>query len=260
MTTHRPRPITLIILDGWGYREDTEANAIAAANKPNWDHLWKTCPHTLLSGSGPCVGLPAGQMGNSEVGHLNMGAGRIVYQDFSRIDLAIQDGDFFKNQTLLNALQQAKSNKKAVHIMGLLSPGGVHSHEQHIYALLKLAAAQQTTDVYLHVFLDGRDTPPRSAMASIESLDTLCKSLSCGQIVSIVGRYYAMDRDNRWDRIQKAYDLLVQGKSNYQADTAREGLLLAYERGENDEFVMPTSIILKILRQFLLMMVTASSS
>jgi 2,3-bisphosphoglycerate-independent phosphoglycerate mutase len=242
MTTHRPHPITLIILDGWGYREDTEANAIAAANKPNWDHLWKTCPHTLLSGSGPCVGLPAGQMGNSEVGHLNMGAGRIVYQDFSRIDLAIQDGDFFKNQTLLNALQQAKSNKKAVHIMGLLSPGGVHSHEQHIYALLKLAAAQQTTDVYLHVFLDGRDTPPRSAMASIESLDTLCKSLSCGQIVSIVGRYYAMDRDNRWDRIQKAYDLLVQGKSNYQADTAREGLLLAYERGENDEFVMPTSI------------------
>ena len=242
MNNHRPRPITLIILDGWGYREDPEANAIAAAHKPNWDHLWKTCPHTLLSGSGRCVGLPEGQMGNSEVGHLNMGAGRIVYQDFSRIDLAIEQGDFFQNTVLIQALDLAKNNNKALHIMGLLSPGGVHSHEKHIHAILKLAAKKQVSDVYIHAFLDGRDTPPRSAETSLTSLNALCESLGCGQIISLIGRYYAMDRDNRWDRIQQAYDLLVSGKADYHATNAKEGLRLAYERGETDEFVKPTSI------------------
>jgi 2,3-bisphosphoglycerate-independent phosphoglycerate mutase len=242
MNNHRPRPITLVILDGWGYREDPEANAILAAHKPNWDRLWQSYPHTILSGSGQCVGLPEGQMGNSEVGHLNMGAGRIVYQDFSRIDLAIQQGDFFQNAVLIQALNQAKKNNKAVHIMGLLSPGGVHSHEQHIHAMVKLAAKQQVQHVYIHAFLDGRDTPPQSATTSLESLMKLCESLHCGQIASLVGRYYAMDRDNRWDRIQLAYDLLVMGRSEYQAETATEGLALAYARGETDEFVKPTCI------------------
>jgi 2,3-bisphosphoglycerate-independent phosphoglycerate mutase len=242
MKNHRPRPITLVILDGWGYREEPEANAIAAAHKPNWDHLWKTCPHTLLSGSGRCVGLPDGQMGNSEVGHLNMGAGRIVYQDFSRIDLAIEQGDFFRNKILIEALTLAKKNNKAVHLMGLLSPGGVHSHEKHIHAMLKLAAEQNVSNVYIHAFLDGRDTPPKSAESSLASLNALCESLHCGKIVSLIGRYYAMDRDNRWDRIEKAYDLLVLGKAEYHAANAKEGLLNAYERGETDEFVKPTSI------------------
>ena len=235
-------PLTLIILDGWGYREDTKDNAIAAAHKPTWDRIWSTYPHTLLSGSGRCVGLPEGQMGNSEVGHLNMGAGRIVYQDFTRIDLAIQEGAFFKNTTLINALDLAKKNKKAVHVLGLLSPGGVHSHERHLHALIELAARQQITDLNIHAFLDGRDTPPLSAMPSITALDTLCQRLHCGRIASLIGRYYAMDRDKRWDRIQQAYDLLVLGKADYHAAAPAEALQLAYTRGETDEFVKATSI------------------
>lgn len=243
MTNNLPHPIVLIILDGWGHRETIEANAIAAAHKPNWDHLWKTYPHCLISGSGRCVGLPEGQMGNSEVGHLNMGAGRIVYQDFTRIDAAIENGEFFTNKILVDALAQAKKTEKSVHIMGLLSPGGVHSHERHFFATLTLAANMQlSAPVYLHPFLDGRDTPPRSALASLQKLDDLCKKTRCGKIASLIGRYYAMDRDNRWERIQKAYDLLVEGKANYHAPDAVQGLELAYARGENDEFVQATAI------------------
>ena len=242
MKNKPPRPLTLIILDGWGYREETETNAIAAAHKPNWDALWKNHPHTLISGSGHCVGLPDGQMGNSEVGHLNMGAGRIVPQDLTRIDHAIDTGDFFHNKVLIDALNLAKKSSKAVHIMGLLSPGGVHSHEKHIHAIIKLAATLNVSPLYIHAFLDGRDTPPRSALASIVALDAECRALQCGQIASLIGRYYAMDRDKRWERIHKAYDLLTLGKADYHADNAEQALELAYARGENDEFVQATHI------------------
>src|SRR5579883_1245332 len=242
MNKFRPRPLALIILDGWGYRADPRDNAIAAAHKPNWEHLWTTYPHTLISGSGRCVGLPDNQMGNSEVGHLNMGAGRIVHQDLTRIDQAIEDGEFFSNPVLVEAFHHAKQNGKAVHVMGLLSPGGVHSHERHIHALVELAARLQMPALYLHAFLDGRDTPPRSALASLNALDTVCRQQQCGQIASIIGRYYAMDRDKRWDRIHQAYDLLVAGKAAYHAKNVVEGLELAYARGENDEFVQATTI------------------
>jgi 2,3-bisphosphoglycerate-independent phosphoglycerate mutase len=242
MTNTKPTPLTLIILDGWGYREQTESNAIAAAQKPVWDAIWQQYPHTTISGSGKCVGLPDGQMGNSEVGHLNMGAGRIVQQELTRIDSAIENGEFFNNQILRDALSLAQATGKKLHILGLLSPGGVHSHELHIHALLKLAATMHLSDVYLHAFLDGRDTPPQSALASLNTLEAICTQLSCGKIASLIGRYYAMDRDNRWERTQKAYDLLTQDKADYHAETAAAGLALAYARGENDEFVAPTQI------------------
>lgn len=239
---NKHHPLALIILDGWGYREDPSDNAIAAARKPNWDHLWSNYPHALLSGSGRCVGLPEGQMGNSEVGHLNMGAGRVVYQDFTRIDLAIQQGDFFQNKTLIDALNLAKKNQKAVHVLGLLSPGGVHSHEQHIHALIKLAAQHQVANIHIHAFLDGRDTPPRSARDSLSALEAICKQLGNSQITSIIGRYFAMDRDKRWERIEEAYNLLVMGIASYHAATALQALDMAYSRGENDEFVKATTI------------------
>jgi 2,3-bisphosphoglycerate-independent phosphoglycerate mutase len=237
-----PRPLALIILDGWGYRTDEEANAIAAANTPNWDNLFKRYPYTLISGSGRCVGLPDGQMGNSEVGHLNMGAGRIVNQDLTQIDEAIANGNFFKNPTLVRAIDQAIQNKKAIHVIGLLSAGGVHSHEKQIYALLDLAAKQGADKVYIHAFLDGRDTPPRSAHLSLENLIAHCEEIKCGKIVSIIGRYYAMDRDKRWDRVQQAYDLLTMGLADYHVSDALTGLQLAYGFGDSDEFIKPTSI------------------
>lgn len=234
---HRPRPFVLIILDGWGYREETEANAIAQAKKPFWDSLWKNYPHALISGCGRCVGLPAGQMGNSEVGHLNMGAGRIVYQDLTRIDLAIDNGSFFSNPVLNQAIHKAESAQKAIHILGLISPGGVHSQEKHIFALLDMINEQHNVPVYVHAFLDGRDTPPRSAENSLALL------AQHGKIASIVGRYYAMDRDKRWDRVEKAYQLLTEGKGDFSAPDAITALHQAYDRGENDEFVKPTSIL-----------------
>lgn len=237
-----PKPIVLVILDGWGHREETDANAIAAANKPNWQRFLAKGTHTLISGSGKCVGLPDGQMGNSEVGHLNMGAGRIVHQDLTRVDYAIETGEFFHNKVFLNAIETARKNKKAIHIMGLLSPGGVHSHEKHLFAFLSLLAKNKVPNVYIHAFLDGRDTPPRSALASLEMLDALCKQLKCGRTASIIGRYYAMDRDKRWARVKHAYDLIVDGKADFEAKTARLGLEAAYLRGENDEFVKATRI------------------
>jgi 2,3-bisphosphoglycerate-independent phosphoglycerate mutase len=231
-----------MILDGWGYREDPDANAIDAAHKPNWDQLWAHSPHTLLSGSGSCVGLPDGQMGNSEVGHLNMGAGRLVYQDLTRINLAINSGEFYENHTLIDAIQQARDTHRAVHVLGLLSPGGVHSHEKHIHALIELAAKQNLSHLYIHAFLDGRDTPPKSALPSLTQLEACCHQFQCGKLVSLIGRYYAMDRDQRFDRVQQAYDLLSLGKANYHARTPQEGLEQAYARGETDEFVRATSI------------------
>lgn len=236
------RPLALIILDGWGYREEIDANAIQQANKPYWDHLWATYPHTLISGCGRCVGLPDGQMGNSEVGHLNMGAGRIVHQDLTRIDLAIADGSFFENPTLTSAVDHAVKHEKAVHILGLLSPGGVHSHEEHIQAMVKLAKQRGAKNVYIHAFLDGRDTPPQSAKPSLVALEKYCHTLQCGKIVSLIGRYFAMDRDKRWERVQIAYDLLTEGNAEYHVTDAVHGLELAYARGETDEFVKATSI------------------
>lgn len=240
--TKPPHPLALIILDGWGYREETQANAIAIANTPHWDDLWQHYPHTFISASGHSVGLPDGQMGNSEVGHLTMGAGRIVHQDLTRIELAISDDSFFTNPVLTQAIDQAIKTQKAIHIVGLLSPGGVHSHEQQIQALIKLAALRHARQVYIHAFLDGRDTPPRSAELSLTTLTRYCRDLKCGEIASIIGRYYAMDRDKRWERTQEAYDLLTLGKANYQATDAITALHLAYARGENDEFVKATRI------------------
>jgi 2,3-bisphosphoglycerate-independent phosphoglycerate mutase len=235
-------PVLLLILDGFGYSEDPDCNAVALARKPNWDRLWNAYPHTLINASELFVGLPKGQMGNSEVGHLNIGAGRVIYQELTRVDVAIQDGSFDTNPAFTHAIKHAKENGTALHIMGLLSPGGVHSHEDHIHALLELAAKSGLRRIFLHAFLDGRDTPPRSAQPSLQRLQDKCAALGVGRIASIVGRYYAMDRDNRWERVQPAYDLLTQGKAEFNAATAVEGLQLAYAREENDEFVKCTAI------------------
>ncbi|OGT37371.1 MAG: phosphoglycerate mutase (2,3-diphosphoglycerate-independent) [Gammaproteobacteria bacterium RIFCSPHIGHO2_12_FULL_38_14] len=242
MPTHRPKPIALIILDGFGHRQKTKDNAIAHANTPYLNHLFATYPHMLISGSGIDVGLPDKQMGNSEVGHMNIGAGRIIYQDLTRIDAAIQDGDFVKNTILREAFSLAKAKGKAVHVMGLLSSGGVHSHERHLHALINMAAELKIDHLYIHAFLDGRDTPPQSALSSLEQLTKLCQQSNCGQIVSLIGRYYAMDRDKRFDRVKVAYDLLVDGTASYHAENAIEGLETAYTRGETDEFVKATTI------------------
>ena len=235
-------PVLLLILDGFGYNEDPDHNAIALARKPNWDRLWKAYPHALINASELSVGLPKGQMGNSEVGHLNIGAGRVIYQELTRVDVAIQDGSFNTIPAFTHAIAQAKENSSALHIMGLLSPGGVHSHENHIYALLELAARSGLRKIFLHAFLDGRDTPPRSAAQSLQRLQDKCAALGVGRIASIVGRYFAMDRDNRWERVQPAYDLLTQSKAAFSAATAVEGLQQAYARDENDEFVKATVI------------------
>lgn len=236
------KPMVLVILDGYGYREEQQDNAILNANTPVMDQLWQQQPHTLIAASGLDVGLPDGQMGNSEVGHVNLGAGRIVYQDLTRLDKEIQEGDFFTNPVLTNAVDNAVKAGKAVHIMGLMSPGGVHSHEDHILAMVQLAAQRGAKAVYLHAFLDGRDTPPRSAENTLKRFNDEFTQLGCGRIASIVGRYYAMDRDNRWDRVQLAYDLMTQATGEYTADNAVNALQAAYARDENDEFVKPTVI------------------
>lgn len=234
------KPLVLIILDGFGYREDPSDNAIAQANTPNIDHLWDTCPHTLVSGSGIDVGLPGNQMGNSEVGHVNLGAGRVVYQDLTRVDKAIEEGDFAKNSVLKTAVDDAISNDKAIHIMGLLSPGGVHSHDAQICAMIDMAVHAGSSKVYLHAFLDGRDTPPQSALASLAAADKHLEGH--GKIASMVGRYYAMDRDNRWERVSTAYEMMSQGNSEYRATDYESALKSAYDRDETDEFVKPTII------------------
>lgn len=232
------KPLALIILDGWGYREAAPDNAIQAANTPNMDKLWAEYPHTLIDGSGEAVGLPDGQMGNSEVGHVNLGAGRIVYQDFTRISKSIADGEFQHNPVLVDALK----TDGAVHIMGLLSPGGVHSHEDHLLAMVEMAAAAGIQRIYVHGFLDGRDTPPRSAGATIERFEKRFKELGVGRFASLTGRYFAMDRDKRWDRVEKAWRLLVEGQAEQQYNNASAALAAAYERGESDEFVKSSVI------------------
>jgi len=236
------RPLALIILDGWGYSDTPQHNAIYAANTPVWDRLWANYPHTLISASGEGVGLPDGQMGNSEVGHLNIGAGRVVYQEFTRVNLAIRDRSFFDNATLLQAVNNAKQADKAVHILGLLSPGGVHSHTDHIEAMVEMAVKQGAQKVYVHAFLDGRDTPPKSAQASIDAMEAKFAALGGGQFASLIGRFYAMDRDQRWERVETAYHLLTDGIADYTADSATAGLAMAYARDKTDEFVQATRI------------------
>lgn len=236
------KTLALIIMDGWGHREDTANNAIAHANTPVLDRLTKETTNTLISASGMDVGLPGGQMGNSEVGHVNLGAGRVVYQDFTRVTKAIEDGDFFENEVLVSNVDKAVEQGKAVHIMGLLSPGGVHSHQDHIFAMIKLAVKRGAKKVYLHAFLDGRDTPPRSAKASLEAADNVFAELGVGKTATLIGRYYAMDRDSRWDRVEKAYKVIAKGEGAFNVASAVEGLENSYAREENDEFMQPTVI------------------
>jgi 2,3-bisphosphoglycerate-independent phosphoglycerate mutase len=241
MTSSGKTPTVLIILDGWGHREDSRDNAIAGARTPTWDRLWREAPHTLISGSGTDVGLPEGQMGNSEVGHMSLGSGRVVYQNISRIDLAISDGSFDSNPAYCEAVDAAVQGGGAVHVMGLLSPGGVHSHERQLLAALRLAAKRGAQKIYLHAFLDGRDTPPRSAASSLAAAEECFAALGRGRIASLCGRYFAMDRDQRWDRVEAAYRLLTEGEG-HAADSAAAGLEAAYARDESDEFVAPTRI------------------
>ncbi len=240
--SHRPKPVLLLILDGWGHREESADNAIALANVPNWRRLLADCPHTLVHTEGKFVGLPDGQMGNSEVGHMNIGAGRIVYQDLTRIDAAIEDGSFFENPGLRAACDAAIATGGTLHVMGLLSPGGVHSHERHIFAMLELARRRGVRQVAVHAFLDGRDTPPRSAGDSLCRLEEACSQAGNARIASVSGRYYAMDRDQRWDRVEKAYAAITEGAAAFSATDALAALEAAYARGENDEFVQPTAI------------------
>jgi 2,3-bisphosphoglycerate-independent phosphoglycerate mutase len=238
----RPKPVALIILDGWGYRENSQHNPTKNAQTPTINYLFQHYPWTLLQASGRAVGLPDGQIGNSEVGHLHIGAGREVPQDLTRISDSVANGDFKHNPVLLSAIQYAKINQSRVHILGLLSPGGVHSHESHILGLIELLHQQGISQQYLHAFLDGRDVPPRSAEKSLEAAENLYHQLGGGRVASLIGRYFAMDRDNRWDRIQIAYDLLTSGIAKFNAKTAVEGLRAAYARNENDEFVQATLI------------------
>jgi len=235
-------PTLLLILDGWGHRDSTTHNAISQANTPVWDKLLATCPHTLIHTSGLKVGLPDGQMGNSEVGHMNLGAGRVVYQSLTRIDKDIADGGFFSNKVLCQAADSARDNGKALHIIGLLSPGGIHSHENQIAAMVELASKRGCEKIYLHALLDGRDTPPRSAASSIKTFEDKFAAMGCGQIATITGRFYGMDRDKRWDRVEKAFNAICHGKSEFSNDSASNALALAYERDENDEFVQATCI------------------
>ena len=240
--TEQHKPLILLILDGFGYSDIKTHNAISNADAPVWQALWQERPKTLIHTSGMEVGLPEGQMGNSEVGHMTLGAGRVVYQNFTRINKAIIDGDFFTNPVYCDAIDKAQSTGNAVHIMGLLSPGGVHSHEDHINAMLEMAAQRGAEKVYLHAFLDGRDCPPRSAKPSLEKTQALIEKLGVGKIASVCGRFYALDRDNRWDRVAEAYNLVTAGRADFSATDAVTALNDAYARDENDEFVHATTI------------------
>ena len=244
-STVKKIPHVLMILDGFGHREDERDNAIAAAHTPNLDYLYQHYPHGLISGSGEDVGLPAGQFGNSEVGHMNLGAGRILYQDSTRIHKEIREQQFFSNPALTEAVQLANDRQANVHIMGLLSDGGVHSHQDHIVAMVELALQQGAKQVFIHTFLDGRDTPPKSADNYVAQLEQALASLNeryegTAYLVSLIGRYFAMDRDKRWDRVQQAYDLLTQAKAERVVQSGAEAISVAYGAGESDEFVKPT--------------------
>lgn len=235
-------PLVLMILDGWGYRKENEHNAISAAHTPQWDEWWITRPHILLSASGQQVGLPDEQMGNSEVGHMHIGAGRIINQDFTRINEAITQGEFDQNPVLIQMIEDMKTSGKTLHVMGLLSPGGVHSHENHLFAFLALCAKHAFNRVSLHLFLDGRDTPPKSALESFVRLEKQLALYPVASVKSITGRYFAMDRDQRWERIAPVYHLLTEAKSSYHFDTVEEAIRLFYAEKKFDEFIPPTLI------------------
>jgi len=237
---NRPKPLVLIILDGWGYRAETKANAIALARKPTYDRLIREYPNTLIHTSGPYVGLPDGQMGNSEVGHLNIGAGRIVHMDSTRIELMIQNGEFFQHPVLLNAMKNARTGGRQLHLFGLVSDGGVHSYQTHLHALLKMAKQNQVERVFVHAFMDGRDTPPNSGAGFLEDLQKAIREYNVGKIATVSGRYYAMDRDRRWERIAKAYNAMVFGdaEGGKYADPV-QGVKESYNKGVTDEFVVP---------------------
>lgn len=236
------KPLVLLILDGWGYREATKNNAIAQANTPNWDRLWQNHPHTLVDASGETVGLPKGQIGNSEVGHLHIGAGRLAPQQLMNVNQLINNGDFFKSAELRSACERLKVNGKTLHIIGLLSPGGVHSHEDHLLAMVQLAADHDIHNIQLHAILDGRDVLPQSAEPSLSKAQQIFAKLGVGQIASICGRYFAMDRDKRWERTEQAYRLLTEGYAQYKSSDALSALHAAYDRKETDEFIHPTWI------------------
>lgn len=235
------KPVVLMVLDGYGLNERTDGNAIAMANTPVMDRLMKECPFVKGNASGLAVGLPDGQMGNSEVGHMNIGAGRIIYQDLTRITKDIEDGTFFKNEVLLEAMANCKKNNSDLHLWGLLSDGGVHSHNTHLYGLLEMAKREGVSNVYVHAFLDGRDTPPASGKDYVAALEEKMAEIGVGKIASLSGRYYAMDRDNNWDRVQKAYDSLVTGEG-VTAESAVKAMEDSYANGVTDEFVLPTVI------------------
>lgn len=235
------KPVALVVLDGWGYNKPSEFNAIHLANTPNMDNYVEKYPSTKLHTSGLAVGLPDGQMGNSEVGHLNIGAGRVVYQALTRITKSIKDGDFFTNDAIVKAVDNVKANGSALHLMGLFSPGGVHSHTDHLKGLLQLAKKENIKEVYVHAFLDGRDTPPQSAIEFVKDMEAFMQAENVGQIATLSGRYYAMDRDKRWERVEKAYNNLVKG-NGVKADSAVEALEASYAEKVNDEFVLPTII------------------
>jgi 2,3-bisphosphoglycerate-independent phosphoglycerate mutase len=234
------KPLVLTILDGWGFSPAIDGNAIAQAQKPSYDHLLKTYPSTLIQTSGPYVGLPEGQMGNSEVGHMNMGAGRVIYMDVTRIDLLISSGEFFQNPVLVNAMTKAAGHR--LHLLGLCSDGGVHAQLTHLYALLEMAKSRGLKNVFVHCFMDGRDTPPESGAAYIEQLEKRMRELGIGTIASVSGRYYAMDRDKRWDRIERAFGAMVLG-SGAKFQSAVEAVRASYERGVTDEFIEPVTIV-----------------
>lgn len=237
-----PKPVALIIMDGFGLRNTVEGNAVAQANKPNYDRYLKQYPNTTLTACGEAVGLPEGQMGNSEVGHLNIGAGRIVYQDLTRISKSIREGEFFQNETLVNAVRSAKSKGKKLHLYGLLSDGGVHSHIDHMFAMLDLAKKEDMQEVYIHAFLDGRDVAPDSAKGFIERLIAKIEEVGVGKIATVQGRYYAMDRDKRWERVEKSYRAMVYGEGPRYTDPIT-AVTESYEKSVFDEFVMPTVIV-----------------
>ncbi|MCR8643361.1 2,3-bisphosphoglycerate-independent phosphoglycerate mutase [Paenibacillus sp. N1-5-1-14] len=238
----RPKPVALIILDGMGLRGEVHGNAVAKANKPNFDRYWNTFPHTTLTACGEEVGLPEGQMGNSEVGHLNIGAGRVVYQDLTRISKEIREGEFFENPALLGAIRSARDSHKKLHIMGLLSDGGVHAHINHVYALLELAKKENLTEVYIHAFMDGRDVKPDSGKGYMEALQAKLAEIGVGKIASVQGRYYAMDRDKRWERVEKSYRTTVSGEGPQSTD-ALKVVTDSYAKDVFDEFIEPTVIV-----------------
>ena len=235
------QPLMLMILDGWGINPSSANNAVALARTPNLDGFLKEYPHVQIRTSGMAVGLPEGQMGNSEVGHLNLGAGRVVYQDLTRITKSIEDGDFYTNPVLLDCIAKVKDSGGRLHLAGLLSDGGVHSHNTHLYALVKLAKQQGLTDVFIHCLLDGRDTPPQSGAGYLEELEAELVKIGCGRVATVIGRFYAMDRDNRWDRVEKAYNALVLGQGECRSSSL-EAIQGSYAAGVNDEFVLPAVI------------------